>query len=107
MAFYIKQNDTSPAIDSILQSEDGSEIIDLTGCSVQFHMKHSQRTTTVSGACAIVDEDGGRVRYQWQTGDTSVAGWYRAEFEVTYFDGKIETFPNDGAIWIHVDGELA
>lgn len=107
MAFYIKQNDTSPSIETILQGIDAAEVIDLTGCDVAFHMKHSQRDKEVSGACTIVDEDGGKVRYDWQTGDTSVAGWYRAEFEVTYSDGKIETFPNDGAIWIHVDGELA
>lgn len=106
MAFYIKQNDTSPAIQSVLESDDGTEIIDLTGCQVEFKMKHSQRSTEISGACTIVDEDGGLVRYNWQTGDTAVVGWYRAEFEVTYSDGKIEKFPNDGAIWIHVDGEL-
>lgn len=107
MAFYIKQNDTSPAIETILQSDDGSVIIDLTGCDVNFHMTHSQRDIEVTGACTILDEDGGRVRYQWLTGDTSVAGWYRAEFEVTYSDGKIETFPNEGSIWVHIDGELA
>lgn len=107
MAFYIKQNDTSPAIETILQSDDGSVIIDLTDCSVDFHMTHSQRDVEVTGACAILDEEGGRVRYQWLTGDTSIAGWYRAEFEVTYSDGKIETFPNEGSIWVHVDGELA
>lgn len=107
MAFYIKQNDTSPAIETILQSDDGSVIIDLTGCDVNFHMTHSQRDVEVTGACAILDEDGGRVRYQWLSGDTSVAGWYKAEFEVTYSDGKIETFPNEGSIWVHIDGELA
>ncbi len=107
MAFYIKQNDTSPAIETILESDDGSVIIDLTGCDVAFHMTHSQRDVEITGACAILDEEGGRVRYQWLAGDTSVSGWYRAEFQVTYSDAKIETFPNDGSIWIHVDGELA
>lgn len=107
MAFYIKQNDTSPAIETILQSDDGSVIIDLTDCEINFHMTHSQRDVEITGACEILDEDGGRVRYQWVTGDTSVAGWYRAEFEVTYSDAKIETFPNDGSIWVNVDGELA
>lgn len=106
MAFYIKQNDTSPGIETILQAEDGT-VIDLTGCQVVFHMKHAQRTVSVSGACTVVDENGGRVRYDWQAGNTATAGWYRGEFQVTYTDGKIETFPNDGSVWISVEAEIA
>jgi uncharacterized protein YfaS (alpha-2-macroglobulin family) len=44
----------------------------------------------------IHDAPNGVVRYSWGTDDTDEAGRYRAEFEVTYADGSVETFPNDG-----------
>jgi 5-hydroxyisourate hydrolase-like protein (transthyretin family) len=106
MAFYIKQGDTSPSIETILESADGTVIIDLTSANVNFRMKHAQQDVSVSGACTIVDEDGGRVRYDWLAGDTAVSGWYRAQFEVTYVDEKFETFPNDGFLWIKVDEDI-
>ena len=38
--------------------------------------------------------------------ETDTAGVYRAEFEVMYNDGRLETFPNDGYISIQILSDL-
>jgi len=40
MTFYVKQNDTSPAMLATLQDADGNAI-NLTAASVRFHMRRS------------------------------------------------------------------
>jgi len=107
MAFTIKQNDTSPQIAAILQDGSGNAI-DLTAASVKFHMKKVGATSaTVDAAATIVNEDAGSVKYVWVAADTASAGTYQAEFEVTYTNGAVETFPNDQSIAIEITEDLA
>jgi hypothetical protein len=61
----------------------------------------------VDRAAVIVTPADGTVRYDWQAGDTAPAGRFLAEFEVTYSDGAIETFPNAGALVVRIDPDLA
>ena len=65
-------------------------------------LQHRVERVTVPTEQPILDEDAGRVKYVWQTGDTDTAGTFQGEFEVTYTSGEIETFPNDGYIGIEV-----
>ena len=39
---------------------------------------------------------------RWLAGDTSDIGSYQAEFEVTYADGNVETFPNSRYINVEI-----
>ena len=107
MAFNIKQNDTSPSIRATLK--DGSNsAVDLTGASVNFHMVSLEGVTVVDSAAVIVDPStSGIVQYNWVAGDTQTAGAYNAEFEVTFSNGKVETFPNDSYISVSIRAELA
>lgn len=107
MAFNIKQNDTSPQIGAILKDGSGNPI-DLTAASVRFHMKRiGASTASVTADATIINADAGSVKYAWSTGDTSTAGSFQAEFQVTYTGGGIETFPNDSSIAIEITPELA
>jgi len=107
MTFYIKQNDTSPSMVATLQDADGDVIV-LTGASVRFHMRTIGSTNaTVDAAAVIVDETNGIVRYDWDAADTDTVGSYQAEFEVTYADASIETFPNDGYIRVEIKADIA
>ena len=82
-------------------TQNGS-VVDLTGATVRFHMGD-----VIDAPAIIVNATGGVVRYDWATGDTDVAGSYRAEFEVTFVDGRIETFPNDTSIGVIIREDLA
>ena len=105
MAFSIRQNDTSPSLQALLKDADRNPI-DLTGASVRFHMKAVGGAVKVDAAMTVVDQDNGVVQYDWVTGDTDTVGTYNVEFEVTYSDGAIETFPNKGNLTVNVTKEL-
>lgn len=106
MTFYIKQNDTSPAMLATLQDADGNAV-NVTGASIRFHMRAVGSTTVVvDEAVTIVTPLSGIVRYDWQAADTDTIGSYQAEFEVTYADSSVETFPNDGYIRVEIIDDI-
>ena len=104
--FYIKQNDTSPAIAATLQ-DDAGNAIDLTGASVNFHMiEQDSATVKVDAAATIVSEANGQVKYNWIAADTDTVGVFNAEWEVTYADTTIETFPNNEHLKINIVDDI-
>lgn len=104
--FRIKQNDTSPAIKALLK--DGRKRpINLNGASIRFHMKDENENVVVDDEAEVLDEEKGEVVYYWKENDTNLVGTCLAEFQVTYNDGKIETFPNTNYIRIGIIAEIA
>lgn len=102
----IKRGDTRNCIKAVLKDATGNSV-DLTGCSdVNFYMVPLCGTTVIKRAAHIEDAAAGEVWFVWNTGDTDVAGVYRAEFEVVYMDGRKETFPNNGYISIKILSDL-
>jgi|SRR2546423_1145418 len=68
--------------------------VDLTGSTVKFQMRGDgilvrQNATIVSPATS------GQVSYQVVATDVQIPGQYRQEWEVTFADGSIQTFPVD------------
>lgn len=105
--FYIKQGDTSPAFRAILKDADGTAV-DITGnLGVTFHMRNQAGTVVVDAAATVNDASAGDVKYSWSAGDTDTAGVYDAEFEVTYANGDVETFPNYGYEKVRITDDLA
>ncbi len=107
--FYIKQNDTASFLTRDLKDAFGSPV-NVTGASVVFSMR-----VKPAGTMKITRQDGvvvnagiGRVRYEWASdgSDTNTADEYEGEFQVTYADGKIQTFPNDGHIPIVITDDI-
>jgi len=94
MTFSIKQNDTSPSLQATLTDYSGAAI-NLTNCVVNFHMKNVNGSLTINSQMTIVSALNGIVQYNWVSGDTNVPGTYYVEFEVTYPNTSIETFPNN------------
>lgn len=105
--FYIKAGNTAPAIRVILKYPDGDPV-NITGhTSLRFHLRGPDGVNVVDADATANDEAAGDVQYSWSNGDTDTPGLYRAEWEVTYASGKIETFPNFGYQYVHIDGVLA
>jgi hypothetical protein len=104
--FYIKTGDTSPAIRYAL---DPASVV-LTGATVRFQMRQrrSRGGATLIDAPAVVVTTTGTptVEYQWEAADTASTGTFEAEFRVTYSNGGIETFPNDGFISVKVSEDI-
>ena len=96
--FSIKRGDTSPALRYALQPTS----IDLTGATVVFNVRGLLNRAPAS----IVTASPPVVEYQWQTGDLDSVGLFLAEFEVTYPDGRVETFPPDNSLSVHVISDL-
>lgn len=104
--FYLKRGDTSPALVFVL--EPPSTV--LSGATVVFNMRNrSTSVVAVSRAAAVIVTATGTptVRYDWAAGDTATAGAYDGEFEITYSDLSVETFPNASNITIVIAGDIA
>jgi hypothetical protein len=63
-------------------------------------------SVTVDATAQIVNEATGIVQYNWVADDTDTVGSFQAEFEVTYSDGTIETFPNNGYIRVEITDDI-
>lgn len=102
--FSIKKNDTSPSLIYQLTLGDGQTI---SGATVRFHMADADGSVIVDAAAAIHSESLAQLRYDWVAPNTATSGAYRAEFEVTFGSGAIETFPNTGYITVKIIDDLA
>ena len=105
MAFYIKQNDTSPSILAELKDANNTPV-NLTAATAKVFVKSVDGTLKVDEDMQIINASLGVVRYDWQVGDTDTVGTYSVEFQVTYTDSAVETFPNTGSIALVVTKEL-
>jgi hypothetical protein len=94
--FPLKVGDTAPVLQATLTDSSGSAV-NLSGATARFRLLEPRGgTSKIDASATIHDATNGVVRYPWGDSDTDEAGRYRAEFEVEYADGSVETFPNDG-----------
>lgn len=107
MTFYVKQNDTAPSLRATLK-DGNNQAIDLSAATISFYMRKIGASTTKVNSSAVVvgSASDGIVQYNWATSDTDTEGSYQAEFEVTYSDGSVESFPNDGYIRIEIIDDI-
>ena len=106
--FTIKQGDRLPEIYATLADADGAPV-DLTGASVRLHLASvSTGALTLDAAASVLNPPtAGGVRYSWQDADTAADDDLRGEFQVTFSDGRVETFPNDDYFSVSVVADLA
>ena len=105
--YYIKQNDTASFLTRDLKDAFGAPV-NVTAAAVVFSMRVKPAGTVKvdEQECTIVTAGIGRVRYEWTATNTNTADEYEGEFQVTYANGKIQTFPNDGYIPIVVTDDI-
>ncbi|MBP1971571.1 hypothetical protein J2Z83_003722 [Virgibacillus natechei] len=94
----LKRGDTGIGLRATLSNEAGN--VDLTDANVLFFMgKHEIKA-------GIHDAEGGVVNVTFNRNHTSKTGIFRAEFEVTYSDGRVEAYPNDDYVQIRIMKDL-
>ena len=106
--FFMKANDTSPDLQVTLKDGDDNAV-DVTGATIVFSMAMGGLVKVSEHSATIVTASSGIVKYSWAAGNTDTPGTYRAEFEVTFSNGKIETFPNSAArkLEVLIEPEIA
>lgn len=106
MADYtIKEGDTRPTLRAALYDPNGVAV-NLAGATVRFAMGVQPGSPLVAAPATIVDAANGIVEYAWVAGNTDTAGTFYGEFQVTFGDLTVESFPNDGYIQILVKAEM-
>ena len=101
----LKQGDTAPSVTAVLEDASGTPV-DINGGFVRFLLVDAFTRLPLIEADANNDQvDGdttGNVSYDWVEGDTDTPGSYRGEFEVSFADLTIESFPNGGVIDVEI-----
>lgn len=103
---WMKRGDTAPSLFATLEEPPGTRA-DISGADVELVLGLIADPDTgrrpgpeVFVKPANNDQAGdptmGDVSYDWETGDTDIAGGYRFEWRVTYTDDRVETFRNAG-----------
>jgi len=107
-------SDTESSIEDQLTGVkfDGTEtnvsIEDFT--AVEIHLEQPDGTVITddtTGNVVVENSTEGKVRYDFASGDLDQTGRYRYEWEVTFGDGGVLTFPGDGLAELWVRDELA
>ena len=95
--YVIKAHDQLPSIQASLTTAAGA--VDLTGATaVAFIMQPAAGGAAKVNAPGVIvsPATSGTVRYDWAVGDTNTAGDYQAEWQVTWSDGRHQSFPTVG-----------
>lgn len=93
-AVKIKSNDTAIQFTGELKID--GVTADLTGASVRFLLKLKKSPYTAYSLTATIENASeGSVSYTPATGFPTTVGEYRQEWQVTFADSSILTFPSD------------
>jgi len=106
--FTIKQGDTNPSLSDTLTYSNGA-IVDLTGATVVFEVRSfsSASLLKLTGTLVVPVPASGVVVYSFSAQDTALAGYYMANWVVTFPDGGGQmTFPTVGYMWLSVEPSL-
>jgi len=106
--FFIKQNDDRPHLDAFLR-DDKDRPVDITGASVKFHLRSlaDNSVKITDGSVSVTNATEGAVRFEWTTTNTNTSGNYQGEFQVTFADATVESFPNNGYIKVVITDDVA
>lgn len=101
----VKRGDRRPFASSQLTDSNNDPVPLTDATSVTFKMR-TREAVVISQPATIFDVDLGIVDYEWQPGDTDIAGQYFAEWEVLWNDGTPETFPTVSFELVYIFGDV-
>jgi hypothetical protein len=106
---YLKQGDLFPLFTATLERQNAAGVwaaADLTAASAVALVWKRAGVTAERRTAAFVSRTLGRIVYPWGSSDTTTAGTFALEVEVTWAAGGTETFPNDGYMSLKIAGDL-
>lgn len=110
--YVVKTGDTAPSLADTLKDNAGNAV-NLQGATIRLVVRRGFRRLARIAAAAVNAQNGdgsdgskGKVRYDQTATDLVDPGLYNVEWEVTYSNGKIETFPNGRHATLLVTGDL-
>jgi hypothetical protein len=105
MDFSIKIGDTRPDLEAQLWAGEDQTPVDLTNTTIRLLVRRRGAGYTAYSV-SIVTPSQGRVKRVWNGTEFTVSDIYYAEFEVTFPDATIGTYPNDDTFRIKVYDDL-
>lgn len=85
MTLTLTSGDTGAALTGIVNAN-------LAGATARIHIQRPDRTV-LDQVATITDPMAGAWSYQWGDHDLDQTGPYTVELEVTYSNGRVQTFP--------------
>lgn len=105
MSLDIKRGDTWPPM--VLHIMAGKDPLPLgSAAEIRVIIKKQGGSGIMLGPVAITDVGTSEVTYMWQPGDTNAAGTYRAEAEILWSNGSVQTVPAAGYEEIRINEDL-
>lgn len=105
--YEMKRNDTRPKPDALLKFSDGT-IPALTGATVRFIARYQgSKVVKIDGVATVTDIPTGAVEYTPVAADVDVSGNFDVEWEVTFPDTSIQSWPTRGYDLLVIGGDLA
>jgi hypothetical protein len=98
----MKQHDTAPALRAVI-TDDGTPV-DLTPATIKVIGKRNG--TVVFSRAATTKTNLGVVTMLWGPTDTALPGLIAIEFEATWVDGTVQSYPPNGYLCVLVDPDL-
>lgn len=104
MKASIKAGDTGIEFTATLKR--GGDAVDLTSATIKFLLRNRATAAAFSAAATIVSAESGTVRYVPGAGFPTTPGTYSQEWEVTFPDTSVLTFPSAGYNTLVIDDDL-
>lgn len=105
MSVVLKRGDTRTAIRATLKTPTGAAV-DLTDATVRFLLADLRGVLKIDKHIDVLDAAAGKVLAVLEATEVDEAGTFRAEFEATFSDGRVETYPNDSYIAVKILPDL-
>lgn len=74
---------------------EGTVSANLTGATARANIKHQSTGTVTSKTCTIPDAEAGTWAFDYDADDFTAAGIYLTEIEVTFSNGKTQSFAKE------------
>lgn len=99
-----KRGDTAPAL--VITCLDDNVAVDLTTATSMRLVGTRDGGTTIAIDAAVTGNAQGVVTYDLDAADTETTGTLRLEVEVTWPDGRKQSFPASGYLTLRVEPDL-